>query len=198
MHEGIPMKRSAFLLFGALLLLTGGPVYAAPEVTFSCAMTTDAESGWDIIQLTAENRVDPKKSLTVKITPEGGANLFSFRVGDTDVILGPEKVGDLAGKFLGIPILYPTPNRIRDGVYHFLGEEHTLAHMREFWRDTFMDRRSWDDWEDQGRPDPRGAASAKAKELLATHEPDPLPEDVTAELDGIMEAYERDAVERAG
>ena len=81
---------------------------------------------------------------------------------------------------------------------HFLGEEHTLAHMREFWRDTFMDRRSWDDWEDQGRPDPRVAASAKAKELLATHEPDPLPEDVTAELDAIMEAYEREAVERAG
>ncbi len=81
---------------------------------------------------------------------------------------------------------------------HFLGEEHTLAHMREFWRDTFMDRRSWDDWEDQGRPDPRVAASAKAKELLATHEPDPLPEDVTTELDRIMEAYEREAVERAG
>jgi trimethylamine--corrinoid protein Co-methyltransferase len=81
---------------------------------------------------------------------------------------------------------------------HFLGEEHTLTHMREFWRDTFMDRRSWDDWEAQGRPDPRVAATAKARELLATHEPDPLPEDVAAELDRIMDAYEREALQRAG
>ncbi|MGE5226233.1 MAG: trimethylamine methyltransferase family protein [Planctomycetaceae bacterium] len=81
---------------------------------------------------------------------------------------------------------------------HFLGEEHTLTHMREFWRDTFMDRRSWDDWEAQGRPDPRVAATAKAKDLLATHEPDPLPEDVEAELDRIMDAYEREALEREG
>lgn len=80
---------------------------------------------------------------------------------------------------------------------HFLDRDHTLIHMREFWRDTFMDRRNWDTWESEGRPDPRVAATAKAKELLATHEPDPLPAGVEAELDAIMDAYERQAVAEA-
>lgn len=80
---------------------------------------------------------------------------------------------------------------------HFLDQEHTLIHMREFWRDTHMDRRSWEDWEAQGRPNPTVAANDKAKQILATHEPDPLGEGVEAELDRIMEAYERDALAEA-
>ena len=80
---------------------------------------------------------------------------------------------------------------------HFLDQEHTLRHMREFWRDTYMDRRSWDDWEATGRPDPRVAATEKAKEILAKHQPEPLPEDTVAELDRIMDAYERQALDEA-
>jgi aldose 1-epimerase len=90
-------------------------------------MTVDTESGWHIIQLSAENRREPKKSIMVKITPEGGANLFAFRVGDADLILGPEKLVELDGKHLGMFILYPTPNRIRDGVYTFRGEKYTMT-----------------------------------------------------------------------
>jgi trimethylamine--corrinoid protein Co-methyltransferase len=80
---------------------------------------------------------------------------------------------------------------------HFLDQEHTLIHMREFWRDTHMDRRSWEDWEAQGRPNPTVAANEKATQILATHEPDPLPDGIEAELDRIMEAYERDALAEA-
>ena len=77
---------------------------------------------------------------------------------------------------------------------HFLDREHTLVHMREFWRETFMDRRNWDTWESEGRPDPRVKATEKAKELLETHEPDPLPDGMEAELDAIMAAYEAEAL----
>ncbi|HEY5905496.1 MAG TPA: hypothetical protein VIX39_06775 [Actinomycetota bacterium] len=42
----------------------------------------------------------------------------------------------------------------------------------------------------KGRPDPRAKANEKARELLATHEPVPLPEGMEAELDAIMETYE--------
>ena len=41
------------------------------------------------------------------------------------------------------------------------------------------------------------AANEKARQILATHEPDPLPEGVEGELDRIMEAYERDALAEA-
>ena len=77
---------------------------------------------------------------------------------------------------------------------HFLDQEHTLTHMREFWRDTFMNRQTWDAWEASGRPDPRHAANEKAKQILETHEPLPLPEGMQTELDAIMNAYEAEAL----
>jgi trimethylamine--corrinoid protein Co-methyltransferase len=80
---------------------------------------------------------------------------------------------------------------------HFLDQDHTLANMRTFIRDTSMDRRNWDDWEAQGRPQPPEVATEKAKKILAEHEPEPLPEDVAAELDRIMDAYEAQAVAEA-
>jgi trimethylamine--corrinoid protein Co-methyltransferase len=77
---------------------------------------------------------------------------------------------------------------------HFLDQEHTLLHMREFWRETTMNRMTWDAWELAGRPDPTVAAIEKAKQILDTHEPLPLPEGMQGELDAIMEAYEADAL----
>jgi trimethylamine--corrinoid protein Co-methyltransferase len=76
---------------------------------------------------------------------------------------------------------------------HFLDQEHTLTNMREIWRDSVMDRRSWDAWETAGRPDPTQAAEEKVRRILAEHEPEPLPEDVLRELDRILAAYEADA-----
>jgi trimethylamine---corrinoid protein Co-methyltransferase len=76
---------------------------------------------------------------------------------------------------------------------HFLDQEHTLTNMREIWRDSVMDRRSWDAWETAGRPDPTQAAEEKVRRILAEHEPEPLPDDVLRELDRILAAYEADA-----
>ncbi len=78
---------------------------------------------------------------------------------------------------------------------HFLDQEHTLTNMREIWRDSVMDRRSWDAWEAEERPDPTIAAEAKVRTILAEHEPMPLEPDVSAELDRILAAYEKDAPE---
>jgi trimethylamine:corrinoid methyltransferase-like protein len=69
--------------------------------------------------------------------------------------------------------------------------------MRSIWRDSLMDRRNWDAWEAEGRPDPSVAAEARARELLASHAPEPLPEDVAAELDGIVATYQAQALAEA-
>jgi len=74
---------------------------------------------------------------------------------------------------------------------HFLDRPHTLANMRAFWRESVMDRSSWEAWEEAGRPDAARAAADRARKLLAEHEPEPLPEDVARELDEIVETYER-------
>ncbi|HEX6843583.1 MAG TPA: trimethylamine methyltransferase family protein [Actinomycetota bacterium] len=82
---------------------------------------------------------------------------------------------------------------------HFLDQEHTLTQMRTIWRESLMDRRSWDAWETEGRPDPPvDAATQRAKELLAEHGPEPLADDLAAELDRIVGSFEAQAVQRAG
>ena len=78
---------------------------------------------------------------------------------------------------------------------HFLGEQHTRDHMRDFFRSKVMNRMTWEDWDTAGRPDPRVAAEAEARRILEEHEPDPLDEDIQKELDRIMTTYEREAYE---
>jgi trimethylamine--corrinoid protein Co-methyltransferase len=82
---------------------------------------------------------------------------------------------------------------------HFLDQDHTLERMRTIWRDSLMDRRSWDAWEETGRPDtPNEAATARARELVASHRPQPLAPDLAVELERVVRSYERQALDRAG
>jgi trimethylamine--corrinoid protein Co-methyltransferase len=69
---------------------------------------------------------------------------------------------------------------------HFLAHKHTRAHMREHWRARFFASDTWQDWEAAGRPDPRDRARGRARDLVTTHRPDPLPEDVDQELRSIV------------
>ena len=73
-----------------------------------------------------------------------------------------------------------------------LTAQHTRRHMRELWRPRFMDRRPMGVVEAEGGG-PRAWANAKAKELLATHVPEPLEAGLAAELAGIVHGVERDA-----
>ena len=78
---------------------------------------------------------------------------------------------------------------------HFLGEQHTMDHMRDFRRSKMMNRLDWEGWTEAGRPTPYDTAKAEVIRILAEHEPDPLPDGVAAELDRIMAAYQKEALE---
>lgn len=95
---------------------------AASNVTFSCSVEKDSETGWSIVRLEVVNASDPRKNISVKIAPEGGNNMFSFTVGGVELLVVPETPGQLTSKFAGNPLLYPTPNRIRNGIYVFRGD----------------------------------------------------------------------------
>ncbi|MCK4900080.1 MAG: trimethylamine methyltransferase family protein, partial [Anaerolineales bacterium] len=72
---------------------------------------------------------------------------------------------------------------------HFLGQKHTKRHMREVFLPQFMDRRSYNEWE-MNKDGSRDWALAKAREILRTHEPEPLDEKMSQELTRIISAVE--------
>ena len=72
---------------------------------------------------------------------------------------------------------------------HFLAQKHTRDHIRGFHISALRDQKGSDS---QPR-DPRDVALEKFKQIEASHHPHPLPNDVLAELDKILNAAEREA-----
>jgi len=72
---------------------------------------------------------------------------------------------------------------------HFLGEKHTLKHFRERWMPR-LDVDSLETWEKEGIKSLGELAHEKVKEILATHKPTPLPEDVDREISRILKRAE--------
>lgn len=78
---------------------------------------------------------------------------------------------------------------------HFLTQLHTVNHMRdEFFFPRLSDREPRDVWEEHGAQDTRQRANARAREILATHEPMSLPlevvEQIAAEIPGLVDIAE--------
>ena len=69
---------------------------------------------------------------------------------------------------------------------NFLAQKHTRKHMRELWVPKFMDRRPYEEWEAK-RDDARDWARAMARQILETHQPEPLDPKLSAELERIIE-----------
>jgi trimethylamine---corrinoid protein Co-methyltransferase len=74
----------------------------------------------------------------------------------------------------------------------FLGHEHTMKHMREQSPSALLDRRVREDWEASGSTTLYERATAKAREILDTYRPEPLPESVAAEMRDIVADAEKD------
>jgi trimethylamine--corrinoid protein Co-methyltransferase len=74
----------------------------------------------------------------------------------------------------------------------FLGQKHTLKHMRSQSQPSLIDRRRRSKWEELGKTDIYERASAKAREILETHQPDPLPDSVLSTIRSIVEDAEEE------
>jgi trimethylamine--corrinoid protein Co-methyltransferase len=72
---------------------------------------------------------------------------------------------------------------------HFMTTDHTFEHMVGLWQPTVLDRTPWEEWEQRGRPSAADHARARARDLLAGHEPEPLP--CAGVLREIIAEYER-------
>ena len=74
----------------------------------------------------------------------------------------------------------------------FLAQKHTLKHMRSQSQPSLIDRRRRSKWQELGGTDMYERASAKAREILETHEPDPLPDSVLETIRSIVEGAEEE------
>jgi len=81
---------------------------------------------------------------------------------------------------------------------HFLGEKHTLKHVGEYWYPRLYSRvkKSEDFWnlELLGKKDLAGVAREKAKDILATHQAEPLEKDVQKGIHTIVSNAEKRAL----
>jgi len=77
----------------------------------------------------------------------------------------------------------------------FIGEEHTARHFRrEIWQPTLLDRQYYQAWLDEGAVSTEERVVAKRRELLATHEVEPVGEELEGALREIVAAAREDLV----
>jgi len=73
---------------------------------------------------------------------------------------------------------------------NFLSHDHTFKHMREQSQPELIDRTMREDWEAAGEKDLYQRSLEKARHILETHKPDPLPESVLKDIRAIVEEAE--------
>ena len=76
------------------------------------------DTGWQLVQLTY-GKPTAEDYTTISFAPELGSNLLSFQVGDTEYLCDTDETR--GNRLLGTPILYPSPNRVRDARFTFGG-----------------------------------------------------------------------------
>jgi trimethylamine--corrinoid protein Co-methyltransferase len=69
----------------------------------------------------------------------------------------------------------------------YLVAPHTSSHFREDWQSDLFDRQHIESWQGAGGTSLRQRAHGRVRELLADHQPEPLPEDMLAALEAIIE-----------
>ena len=119
-----------------------------------------------------------------------GSNLLSYEaiVLDAEIgamirrLLGPVETGDEA--FAGELIESLGPGAV------YLDQEHTVRQMRNALSlPGLSDRDSYDEWRAKGAKDRVQVARERVREILATHRPPPLAEEVRREMDEIIASY---------
>lgn len=61
----------------------------------------------------------------VRILPQAGFNVYYWHYNDEEVLMKPVDIMQIGTKY-GIPILFPTPNRIEDGVFLWKGKTYEM------------------------------------------------------------------------
>lgn len=106
------------------------------------------------------------------------------------IVTGNEIIGFVRRLLAGIRL---SPETLALDVIHevgplgdFLGADHTLRHFKQAWYPGLFDRRSYQAWEDAGRPTAIETAREQARQAIASHQPAPLSQAVAETLRAIL------------
>jgi len=129
------MLRKAMLLVvsGLGLLLLGG-CGKAQKPKFLARVVEDSATGWHVVTL-FYGAADPANALEVKVCPEGGSNMFSFKYGGVELLRQPDSLQQLQGRGYGSLVLYPTPNRVRNAEFTWEGKTYRF---KPNWHEHFL------------------------------------------------------------
>jgi len=87
-----------------------------------------------------------------------------------------------------LPIVGDGKRLLGDG--QFLDSEHTLARFREKWYPGVFERGNYDQWQAAGGKSLAERAVERVEEILADHQPEPLPDDVVQAIKAIIRRAE--------
>jgi len=74
----------------------------------------------------------------------------------------------------------------------FLGARHTKRHVRSLqWRPTILNRSTQKKWEEEGSLDLTAKAHRKLTDIMTNHTPKPLPAEMKAKIDGLVDDFVR-------
>ncbi len=76
---------------------------------------------------------------------------------------------------------------------HYMEEKHTFDHFRRIFSPKYLNRQSYNTWLNEGGRNLGQIIDERVNEVLAEHEPEPLDEELSAELDNLIKQYEREA-----
>ncbi|MEM1198791.1 MAG: trimethylamine methyltransferase family protein [Pseudomonadota bacterium] len=134
-----------------------------------------------------------EKNLSVSLAAHAGCNIITHSCGTLASMLGcslesfvidNDMLGGMLRSIRGVEVDASTVSidviaDVVKGEGHYLGHEQTLSRMEsDYVYPHIADRRTPSEWQEDGAEDMLTRARAKAKEILATHQPSYLPDDV--------------------
>lgn len=106
---------TSFWIAGLAAVCAGSAARASDVQCFK-----DPETNQDVCMVTVGDTV-------ARLMPSAGANLFSIKYKGTELLRQPKSLKDLPGFMYGTPVIYPMPNRVRDGKFVFDGKTYSYT-----------------------------------------------------------------------
>ncbi len=209
-------RRGAAVCIGgvpqAMDLRSGRPAYGSPEMSLLSAALADA-CCWLGISFMGTAGASEAKRLDLQAAIESTIQVVLSGLSGATLVhdvgfLDCADIGSLESLVMNDEIIAMT-RRIMRGVEvsddtllldlidkvgpggEFMSERHTARHCRaEIWTPTLMDREPWVNWQAAGAQTMLDRIQAKLREILATHQPPPLPDSAAEKIEAILEAAE--------